>query len=355
MCWVILAVLVAVGKGRGESVGFDLGISPLGYARTQLGVIAHYLRLVVWPTGLVMDARCHPIVQRWTDISLPGLIVALLILASLIALWKKPLLGFIGTWFFLILAPSSSIVPIVTEIMAEHRMYLSLAAMVTLAVVATWMGADRLGKTGRRIFAGATVLSIVVLMVATIRRNEDYRTADGFWRDAVAKAPNSWDVHYAFGSALSEEAWTHPHGSPEARQISVDAAREFARVLELFPSYSPAAEMLGHMLIESGDLAGAETFYGLVLQKYPDLTWDAYMMRGTIRGMRQNAEEAKADFQAAIALKPNDPYGHFLLALTLLNLNDPKNAEQELTRALQIKPDYPDAATVLSRLRGQSN
>ena len=40
---------------------------------------------------------------------------------------------FLGAAFFLILAPTSSVLPIVTEVAAEHRMYLPLAAVAVLA------------------------------------------------------------------------------------------------------------------------------------------------------------------------------------------------------------------------------
>ena len=47
----------------------------------------------------------------------------------------SPRLGFLGVWFFLTLAPTSSILPIATEVGAERRMYLPLMALVALAVV----------------------------------------------------------------------------------------------------------------------------------------------------------------------------------------------------------------------------
>ena len=43
-------------------------------------------------------------------------------------------LGFLGAWFFLILAPTSSVLPMSVEVAAERRMYLPLAAVVVLAV-----------------------------------------------------------------------------------------------------------------------------------------------------------------------------------------------------------------------------
>ena len=54
--------------------------------------------------------------------------------------------GFAGAWFFVILAPTSSVVPIVTEVAAEHRMYLPLAAVIVVAV----LGVDALLRRVRR-------------------------------------------------------------------------------------------------------------------------------------------------------------------------------------------------------------
>jgi len=65
-----------------------------------------------------------------------------LLFATIYALVRKPMLGFLGAWFFAALAPSSSIVPVITQTVAEHRMYLPLAAVVALAVGGSfaWLG-----------------------------------------------------------------------------------------------------------------------------------------------------------------------------------------------------------------------
>ena len=135
--WVVLGLLM-LANGRGESVGFHFGISVRTYARTQLGVIAHYLRLAFWPRGLVLDEYGWPLVTSWGGIGVGGWVVAVLGVGTLLALIKKPWLGFLGCWVFVILSPSSSFVPIVTEIAAEHRMYLPLAGVVALVAVGGW-------------------------------------------------------------------------------------------------------------------------------------------------------------------------------------------------------------------------
>jgi len=61
-----------------------------------------------------------------------ALVTAAIVAATLVALWRNSWSGFLGAWFFLILSPSSSFVPLPSEVLAERRMYLPLAAVLTL-------------------------------------------------------------------------------------------------------------------------------------------------------------------------------------------------------------------------------
>jgi protein O-mannosyl-transferase len=61
--------------------------------------------------------------------------VVALLGATIAALIRRPPLGFLGASFFITLAPTSSVVPIATEVGAERRMYLPLIPLVVLAVV----------------------------------------------------------------------------------------------------------------------------------------------------------------------------------------------------------------------------
>ena len=135
--WAILAAIVAGGY-RSASVGFGNNISAFDYARTQLAVVAHYLTLAAWPRHLALDYYDWPIARHWTQVGCGGAIVAAALVFFAVAFWRKPWLGFLGAWFFVILAPSSSVVPIFTEIAAEQRMYLPLIAPVALLVVGGW-------------------------------------------------------------------------------------------------------------------------------------------------------------------------------------------------------------------------
>jgi hypothetical protein len=131
--WVILAVLLQAGA-RIHSAGFSAGVSPWTYLLNQTVMLVRYLRLAVWPNGLVVNYG-WPRPLALVDVLPAALLIVALIALTGLALRRRPMLGFLGAWFFLTLAPTSSILPIATEVGAERRMYLPLIALVALALI----------------------------------------------------------------------------------------------------------------------------------------------------------------------------------------------------------------------------
>ena len=58
--WAFILLSLQTGR-RGTMVGFHLGISPIEYARTELNVMARYVRLAFWPADLAFDYYDWPI------------------------------------------------------------------------------------------------------------------------------------------------------------------------------------------------------------------------------------------------------------------------------------------------------
>ncbi len=149
--WLLLPRLLANGSTEwNESAGFAYnGVPPLDYALTQSGVILHYLRLAFWPQPLCFDYCCAygwPVARTVGDAA-PGLMVVGALLAVTIwTWWRNPALGFLGVWFFLILVPTSSFVP-VADLAVEHRMYLPLAAVAAMVTVGGFAMGQNLLKT----------------------------------------------------------------------------------------------------------------------------------------------------------------------------------------------------------------
>jgi tetratricopeptide (TPR) repeat protein len=135
-------------------------------------------------------------------------VVGSLVAATIWSLWKRPKVGFAMAMFFACLAPTSSIVPVTTQTMAEHRMYLALAAEIGLVTVGVWMAWQKLGKsiTGSWRFAplGAACFFAVVLAFMTFNRNRDYQSPLGMWLDTVAKRPTNARAYNGVGQALKD-------------------------------------------------------------------------------------------------------------------------------------------------------
>jgi Tfp pilus assembly protein PilF len=199
--WVLLGLAMASCPGRGGTVGFGLSIPPLAYARTQLGVIVHYLRLVFWPEPLVLDYG-WPIARSLGGVLSAGLILLALAALTVWGLRRAPRLAFLGAAFFILLSPTSSFVPVQDPIF-EHRMYLPLACVLGAVVLIVHGGLAGASAGPRRLAALAAAVAAVALGIATIDRNRDYRTEVGIWRDTVAKRPQNARGHDALGIALA--------------------------------------------------------------------------------------------------------------------------------------------------------
>src|SRR6185503_1027362 len=114
-----ICIALVVTGGRSTSAGFGGPIPWYRYLYSQAWAVAHYLRLAIWPTGLTLDYGTTPVAGT---AGIPGPVLLVAFAAGVIVAWIKSTtrwLAFFGTWFFLVLAPSSSIVPIYTEISAE--------------------------------------------------------------------------------------------------------------------------------------------------------------------------------------------------------------------------------------------
>lgn len=184
--WGVLAVCVSLGA-HNQTVGWstNIPVSAWQWLSTQAGVIVTYLRLLVWPSPL-RGAYDRDIVRAVADAVMPGLVVLGLLGVSIACWRRRPWWGWLGATFFLLLAPTSSVVPIVTEIAAERRMYLPMLLGIVPAVVG--VDAWRAAAPGRTRIAVAAVAAVIVALGFVSRgRVAVYRDPGAFWADAWEK------------------------------------------------------------------------------------------------------------------------------------------------------------------------
>lgn len=346
--WAILWVCLRMGGGEGVT-GFGLGITPFDWARTELNVIARYIRLAVWPSDLVLDYYGWPLAVHWSGVNWQGWGVLGLAGATLVALKFRPWLGFLGAWFFLILSPTSSFYPLKVEVAAEQRMYLPLAAIIVLAVVVGWKFARR-WKWSRAAYGLAGCLTITLLGGLTFARNAQYSSALEIWADTVAKQPGNARARLDYGQAWAQESAEFPPGSTEAIAAAGNAAEQFRAVLAIDPKVGKAALALGQSLEHMGEPGTAEELYTQSIGKYPDMAEQFLLARGNLRGRRDDWNGAAADFTAAIRVAPLDDEAHYFLGLVYLEENNAAAAAAQLETAVKLNPDNHRAADQLNRL-----
>jgi tetratricopeptide (TPR) repeat protein len=203
-----LVIALVVGGSRGTTVGSGAGVTWYAYLYTQAWAIPHYVGLFLWPDGLTFDYGRTPIHDF---IGIPGIIaLGAAGLATLFA-WRSDLwrwFGFLGAWFFLILAPSSSIVPIRTEMAAERRVYLAIAAVIVLLVVAGEYARRELTRPAARQQPERTPAGRRVLF-ALIGVGVVYVAASGW--TASHLAPSSmvtrWSLRLLIGGVVTALVW----------------------------------------------------------------------------------------------------------------------------------------------------
>ena len=387
--------LALAPSAGGESAGFgSTGLTVWDYARTQPGVILHYLRLVVVPRPLVLD-YAWDVAHGPVEVLVPSVVVAALVIVSFLALWRSPGVGFLGSMFFLILAPTSSILPI-ADLAFEHRMYLSLACLVVLAVLAGEAVIRRLRIPLR--IGGAVVVAVAVAFGAlTVARNNDYRLDVRLWKDTIAKRPHNTRAVYNLGVLLFnigewDEAVPYLAAvdrlAAERMMIGVDPTRannnlgtilaRKGRLKEAADRYRAALRteagqpdvMLNLATVEAdmGRVAEAERLYGDVAIAHPTnaKAWRGLAEMATRRGDHAAAADhyrklagidPKANTALGIALrrlgqlegavaaqraaKPADANDLCQLGLTLLLAGRPDEAAAAFRDATRLAPQEP--------------
>jgi len=335
--WLLLAALVLQVGNRGQSAGFGAGVDPLAYALVQFQVITHYLWLSFWPSPLILDygnlfatSAAQMAATSPAQIAPYALFIGALIIGTIYALWRRPVLGFLGAVFFAILAPSSSVVPVVTQTIAEHRMYLPLAVVLALAVA----GFYRL--LGRSALLACFVLALLFGDL-TFNRNQDYRTSVTLWTDTIAKRPENARAHENLAIALAAEGRT------------IDAIGEFYQALHLLPDYAEAHSNLGNSLGALGRSDEAIEQYRAALKLVPGLAAAHYNLANALAGAGR-LPEAVDEYTRTLQISPDFAPAHNNLANTLAALGRNQEAQAHYEAALRLDPAYSTASTNYANL-----
>ncbi len=395
--WLLLAWLVWHSASRGGTAGFESGVALPAYLVTQGEAIMGYLARSVYPYPLVFDYGDYLTPESFTAL-LDATLVGGLAVASLVALRRQPVLGFAGVLFFAVLAPTSSVVPVATQTIADHRMYLPLAVVLALLVVPVfaWLG--------RRAWI-AGLVALAGFGALTVARNGDYASAVELWRDTVRKRPDNLRARNNLAASLLEAGQTEAglaelraalalkpdqpdvlrnlaQAELDANQVA-DALKHGEQAQQLDPRPAAGWVLLGAARLRAGQAAPAVEAYTKARQLRPDSTAAEYGLAVALYqaertnealaafaalrrrepdfpGLRLNyggalldagkADAALREFDAALARgKPTVELLH-LRALALLELGRQTEAAAAVRETLKLAPDYQPALELARRL-----
>ena len=336
--WIILILCGVAGtilnpSKTGVTVGLGfIGATPWEYALTQPGVLLHYLKISLWPHPLCLDYG-WPLAQSAREIVGPAIVLAIVLAGTTWALIRKSWIGFVGAWFFVILCPTSSVIPI-QDAAFEHRMYLPLAAVISLTVLGVWwaiglLSARYLASPAiRRVIAGSLIAGAATpLAYLTVERNRDYRSALIMWRDVVAKRSANPRGYYNLGKALDE-------AGQEAQ-----AMRLYKQAIEVDPMYDEAYFGLGVLLARRGRPGDALEAYRQAIRLHPRNASVRSNLGNTLVKLGR-FDEAVAEYEEALRIAPRHVNARYNLGSTWLHIGRFADAIRAFREVLRIQPDH---------------
>ncbi len=319
--------------GREGTAGALRGVSPLDYLVTQFQAVWIYLRLFILPFGQNLD-HGFPMAKA------PGGIGSILGLAALLALlagvwiWRKryPLASLGILAFLVLLAPTSSILPI-ADALVERRVYLgSLGLVLVIAEFAARMKSDHLRVAGIGVLA-------VVLAVLTMNRNGVYTSALAMWEDSVRGNPTNSRSH----AQLAYAYYTEGH--------CAESVKSYERSAQLQKPDDRSLVDWGLALDCAGQSAAA-------VDKLKEAAalgnhWHAWSTLGMLLGKQGQSQAALEALEKALQLNPGDDNAYAYRGNVRLAAGEKALAVADFQKSLELNPDNAGARRGLAVAQGQ--
>jgi tetratricopeptide (TPR) repeat protein len=326
--WVLLMTAGALGGAlvwsvlrTSPSAGFSVaGRPPVAYFLTECRVIFQYLRLFLLPIGQNMDP--HPALSYSLWDHAAALWVAAIVLLIGLAIrfrHRAPLATFGFLFFLILLAPTSSFIPL-NDPMAEHRMYLPLAGLCLILLDLL----SRVRISEPRI-AAAITCALVFCAALTFERSQVWGSATALAEDAASRPPLTTRSVVLLAQAYLNE------NQPNAFLARLAASPP--------PGLENNPEMLTELALTLASVGRNEEAVDR-LRRALSLQPDAFGfgLKGYLEGKLGRSMESLHDLNRAIELGPDFDAAYAYRGLWYLASNQLIQARDDFLRALSLNP-----------------
>lgn len=296
-------------------------IRPWPFFISQFKVIIHYLWIFVWPFGISVEYDW--MLSRGClapDCIFPFLVLVSIMFCIFRILYthRTHVVAFAALWFFICIAPRSSIIPS-PELLVDYKTYTASIGWLFILAAGIIKGFDFLISLLRfsqqkillapqtRALLSSTL--IIPLCFMTKHRNLVWSSGTEFWMNIIQNAPGKARAYNNYGVELSQN-----HN----------------RFSDAIPYFNKAASMD---------------------KTYPDPLNNVAVCYSYLNQI----DKAIQALHSALKINPNSPEGYNNLASFYLQKKDYTNAEKYLQVALQLRPHYGKAYFNLGRMHAEQN
>ncbi|MFC1679553.1 tetratricopeptide repeat protein [Elusimicrobiota bacterium] len=341
IAYVVFIVVIKRGVGDPFQQTFN-DHTAYTYFITQIFVVLKYLKVLVMPLGQCID---HYIEGARTILD-PRVMLAIAVWLVLFSIgyWAvkkhseyKKLFWFATILFFVVLIPTSSIVPTIE--MADRRLYLpSWGFSIALVSIYALVFRIDLRKTlpSERLSTPFVIMSIHILLLSgmTWKRNGMYQNPELLWEEAIREYPKNHRAYNNLGKVFSR------------RGERLKALPFFKKAISLDPSYYMAYKNTADVFYYNKELDTAAKYYVKTIEIMPSYD-EPYNNLGAIYFQKKEFERAKELFQKTVAVNPNSSEGYNNLGLVCKEEKDYEGAVEHYLKAIQINPLHVAARTNL--------
>ncbi len=297
-------------------------VTPWHYLLTQANVIVQYFKLLFLPLPHWLNVdHDFPLLRSFFEYP-TFLSVAFLLLLIALAVYlinKQRLISFCIFFFFIVLAPSSSVIPL-WDFMVEYRLYLPLLSYGLIVAMGfgylyQFLTRHSSKKMAFGIASGASVLLISFYSILTIERNHTFKDDVTLWADAAKKSPHKMRVHHNLGRAYFETGW-------------IDKAIEEGEIALRLSANLDRKENVKFVL---------------------NLLGGAYFVKG-------ETDAALRVLQRAVEVDPKFATSHYNLSCILATKKEKEKALESLKKAISLDQKYKEKAGTdkdFNNLRGE--